>query len=148
MTYKDIFWSRVEPLMDDRGCWVWIGCLSVDGYGKFKRNKKTLGAHRYAYALAKGDPSGMLVCHSCDNPSCVNPGHLFLGTPSDNMQDMLQKGRENRVKGSDHGSAKLKAADVEFIRNSSLSLKQLADILSVNFSTVGKIRRRERWNHI
>lgn len=79
------------------GCWVWTRHFFDDGYGKFKGpgpDHKTLQAHRYAYELFVGPiPEGMLVCHKCDNPPCVRPDHLFIGTHIDNIKDCIAKGR-------------------------------------------------------
>jgi len=89
--------------ISDSGCWEWVGSMDRNGYGSFSMNGKSMGAHRASWLLYEGDiPEGMLLCHKCDNPSCVNPGHLFLGTQSDNMRDAYNKGRIKR--GSDrHG---------------------------------------------
>lgn len=86
------FWKYVEK---QEGCWIWKACKH-NGYGTFKVNGTQMFAHRYSYELHKGSiPEGMFVCHTCDNPECTNPNHLFLGTPWDNVQDMLQKGRNS-----------------------------------------------------
>jgi hypothetical protein len=86
------FWSKVDKSGE---CWVWTAkALCENGYGRFYVGKKPLRAHRYSWELANGPiTDGLFVCHRCDNPPCVNPAHLFLGTHQDNMQDMVAKGR-------------------------------------------------------
>lgn len=75
------------------GCWIWAGSKNATGYGGFRFRGQTKLVHRVAYELFVGDPSGLLVCHSCDTPLCVRPSHLFLGTVKDNSADMVAKGR-------------------------------------------------------
>lgn len=87
------FWARVDKRGPDE-CWEWKGARMQQGYGRFCFKEETLRAHRVSWALAHGPiPDGLFVCHRCDNPPCVNPAHLFLGTRQDNMRDMVQKGR-------------------------------------------------------
>lgn len=89
------FYDKVLPL--SCGCHVWLACRNKKGYGLFQVGRRSVHAHRVAYALMNGDiPDGMFVCHMCDNPCCVNPDHLFLGTHDDNMRDMVSKGRSLR----------------------------------------------------
>jgi hypothetical protein len=91
MSLKDRFWLKVEKLDD---CWIWKGNLSRQGYGTIKDNKKSVAAHRVSWRLHNGDiPDGMIIMHKCDNPLCVRPDHLELGTKQDNMLDMKRKGR-------------------------------------------------------
>lgn len=78
----------------DTGCWLWIGTIGSYGYGHFYANKKLHRAHRYSWELKNGPiPKGLLVCHHCDKPPCVNPSHLFVGTQMENIHDAMRKGR-------------------------------------------------------
>lgn len=102
MPLMDRFWDKVQV---SNICWEWVGSITKDGYGQFFYQGSLWGAHRASFQIFVGDiQPGLLICHSCDNPSCVNPDHLFQGTYSDNIQDMLSKGRGNY--GSPH-SAKI-----------------------------------------
>lgn len=96
---KKRFFTKVNKTAS---CWLWTARLYKDGYGVFEvttayKETKKVRAHRYSYELHKGPiPPGMLVCHTCDNPLCVNPDHLWLGTNKDNSDDKIRKGRQAR----------------------------------------------------
>ena len=115
----DVFWSKVTKL--DSGCWIWENSKTQDGYGVFReggRNGKHVRAHRRAVELTKGPiPDGMAVCHSCDNPPCCNPDHLFIATIADNNKDRSAKGRTYRHIGQDNPMSKLTDKQREELRN-------------------------------
>ncbi|MDQ5870783.1 MAG: HNH endonuclease [Acidobacteriota bacterium] len=123
------FWSKVQG--SDEGCWLWLGSRGSKGYGQLRIFDGPIGdtgrlvrAHRISYELNVGPiPTGLWVLHHCDNPPCVRPDHLFLGTVSDNAQDMLRKGRgvfqqhpERHPRGEAHPMAKLSIEDVAELR--------------------------------
>lgn len=132
------------------GCWLWTGARLAQGYGLIKRKDGAqLRAHRVAYALAYGPiPDGLQVCHRCDNPRCVRPGHLFLGTAQDNANDMVAKGSSARLNGERNGAARLSQQDVEAIRSDASTYGQLAKRFGVSPSAIGFIKRRQRWTHV
>lgn len=141
------FWKRVEK--QDSGCWVWTGSTNTRGYGlvgEGGRQGKYLMTHRYSYTIHKGDiPKGMLVMHSCDNPACVNPDHLSLGTPKDNTQDAVSKGRIHNGK----RPSKLTDEQVLFIKeNLEFTGVQLAERFGVSKAAINAVRKGRNWTHI
>lgn len=156
--YMEKFWAKVER-GEPSACWLWKGAVGSTGYGvystKVSGKKKSYGAHRFAWLLTHGpiEPATLQVCHRCDVPLCVNPGHLFLGTQFENMADMIAKGRQYRegrdCHGELNGRAKLKQHQVEDIRraiNAGRTSRVVAERFGVSKSTVLMIARGERWD--
>jgi hypothetical protein len=108
------FWKKV---IKSDGCWNWIGCRKKQGYGNIRVDGKTVMAHRVSWEMVNGSiPDGLCVLHKCDNPSCVNPDHLFLGTKMDNHCDMVDKGRRASFVGASNGRAKLTQEQVSVVK--------------------------------
>jgi len=106
-------------------------------------------AHRISYQLNIGPiPDDLCVCHRCDNPACINPDHLFLGTKKDNSQDCIDKGRWPDRKGSVNGRAKLTEAQIEEVRNASGSQSAIAARFGVNQQVVSRIKLKQAWRHV
>lgn len=142
------FWTKVERV---GSCFEWQGKPDKDGYGTFSVRKKVYRAHRFAYFLFHGvDPGEQLVLHRCDNPRCVNPRHLLLGTQADNIRDMDAKGRGNRVRlrGAQSGRALLSEDDVMEIRRSDKSFAQLAREKGVSRGCIQHIKQGRNWRHL
>jgi hypothetical protein len=127
------------------GCWIWTGALYGSGYGCFLRQQ----AHRVAWELHNGSiPDGLLVCHRCDFRPCVNPEHLFIGTQSDNLNDMHAKGRNNTPRGSKHFKARLTEEDVIAIRRDTRRLHEIGADYGVDKQYVHKIKKGFYWRHL
>lgn len=136
------------------GCWVWTGGKYPAGYGKTydgytKEGKINITyAHRVMWKCVNGDPGVYHVLHTCDNPSCVNPDHLFLGNHADNMRDMALKGRSPYGKLHPRGSSKLTKKDVMNIRKSKLPYRTLSYRYGVSETQISRIRCMRSWEHI
>ncbi len=131
------------------GCTVWLGAVkSPDApYGYVGVGRRMRLAHRVAWELEKGPiPEGMFVLHSCDNPSCINTNHLFLGTHDDNMADMVLKNRSGT--GEKNSNAKLSQADVDAIRASTLRPFELAKKYNVSDSNIVLILSNQSWRKL
>jgi hypothetical protein len=144
------FWSMVE-VKESLRCWLWRGAKDENGYGQFRIDGKTIRAPRVAFFLRNGIWPDQ-ACHSCDNPACCNPGHIFSGTRSDNMMDMVKKGRCKPDRGEAHGRAVLTDTKVVAMRNmyknGITSLTEIAEHFGCSFSTAQRVINRTNWKHI
>ena len=141
-TLKQRFDEKVT--MVESGCWLFVGAKS-GGYGSIKHKGKSLRAHRVSYELHFcAIPEGMHVMHKCDNPACVNPLHLSLGTHLDNMRDMYSKGRRKPATGMKNGAAKITEAMSYRIISDKTPSEKLGKLLGVSGSLVRQIRRKHQ----
>jgi hypothetical protein len=147
--FLDRFWSQVQQ---GEGCWLWVGGKTGAGYGHFKHRIDIL-THRLSWELhnRKPIPPGMFVIHSCDNPACVNPDHLSVGTSLDNMRDKMKKGRHRTVRGEDAPWSRLTTAEIIAIRRahrSGLGYKKLGKLFGINDGYACQICQHKRWRHV
>jgi HNH endonuclease len=147
-TFNERFWSKVDKSAGPDGCWIWTAS-TVNGYGRLDH----ILAHRYSYEQnIRPVPEGLEVLHSCDNPGCVNPRHLWVGTHQDNMTDRNMKGRSSAPVGEQHGSHKLTEEEVRAIRRiaeSGICTQQyLANMFGVSDQTIHRIVHRKNWKHL
>jgi hypothetical protein len=140
----------------ETGCWNWLGKSRSGrsrGYGRIKIDGKGVMAHRYSWELHNGRsiPEGMVVMHKCDNPGCVNPAHLSVGTHSDNNYDMYQKGRHKGgrgLRGSGNGNAKIGPKQAEEIFSDQRPQRQIARDYGITQATVSQIKTKKTWSHV
>lgn len=141
----DLYTKRAD------GCWLWVGFRDLNGYGRLNVDGVPVIASRLSYQLHYGEiPDGKHVCHKCDNPPCVNPDHLFLGTPKDNTADMINKGRDRRrgLPGVSHHAARLTDEIVRFVRCSDMTDAEAARKFDVSRATIHAVRHRKTWTHL
>lgn len=140
----------------DNECWIWTGNKNNKGYGFISWGqgieKKKQVVSRIAYTIWKGEiPEGLMVCHSCDNRSCFNPDHLWIGTQFDNMQDCVKKGRGVDNSGSKSGMSKLnenQVLEIRRLRSEGQTLKKIAEKFDVTDANINEICKRHTWSHI
>lgn len=142
---EERFWSKVDKSGE---CWEWLASKNHKGYGQFPCSGKNMKAHRYSWMLLNGEiANDLLVCHTCDNPGCVNPEHLFLGTHSDNSKDKVNKGRYfngGRI-GEKNNRSMLTLSQVRDIRNSPLRQCELSIKYCVCRQHISDIILNKRW---
>jgi hypothetical protein len=150
-----LFWLRVNKsgptLREELGpCWIWTG-KKVRGYGTLSVHSKGKLAHRVAWWLTYGEWPNGCACHRCDNPSCVNPGHIFIGTHEDNMRDMFSKGRRRHAHGESFSVSKLTEAQVVSILADVVAGKNIAFLAKqhcVKYACIEAILSGRSWRHI
>lgn len=145
---RENIWKRINIM--DNGCWNWLGGLS-NRYGEIKINRKTRLVHRVAYELTHGSIiNGLFVLHKCNNPTCCNPLHLYLGTQKDNQFQMVEENRS--AKGEQHGNVKLNEKSVLKIRrlysDGGYSQRILAKMFGISQAQIQRIIKRYSWKHI
>ena len=139
------FWAKVAK-GDPADCWTWTAYTDRDGYGRFSLNGNPRRAHRVSVRLDGRDPTGKVVRHACDNPSCVNPAHLKVGTQRKNMRDRDRRDRGPR--GARNGQAKLSKQEVLAIRKTTRPSRVVAQQYNVSPSQIRAIRSGGSWSHL
>jgi hypothetical protein len=151
-TLEARFWAKVDKRGPDE-CWEWTAHKQANGYGTIGIGDKSHRAHRISYQLHKGEiPEGLCICHTCDNPGCVNPDHLWAGTQKENRQDCARKGRSPAGRGERHRSAKLTTADVIEIRRAyaagECGSRKLGKRFGIAPGNILCIVQRTKWKHV
>lgn len=132
------------------GCIVWLGAKSQKGHGRLRIDGRQMWAHRVAYEIVNGPiPEGLFACHRCDNPICINPEHIFLGTIAENNADMVRKGRQAR--GSGNGQSKLTEWRVMVVRKAvaqGMPIAAVARKLRMSAGTISCAVSGKTWGHV
>lgn len=148
-TIEERFWAKV---LKTESCWLWTASRWDNGYGRLNVHGEDTPAHRFSWQLHRGEiPDKLWVLHKCDVRQCVNPAHLFLGTPKDNMVDKCEKGRHRVARGRQQSAAKLDEIKVVEIRLARLAGKldsESAEKYDISPALVSKVCRRKAWKHV
>lgn len=148
------FWERVEAqtVINKNGCHEFTGSKNEYGYGRIHKDKKLVFVHREVYEKVHGYIlKGMVVMHSCDNPACINPEHLSANYQSENIKDMIEKGRNVNKSGSRHGMAKLTESDIPIIRKRLVNGETcvaIAKDYGVSDNNIRNIKKGRNWTHV
>lgn len=151
-SWSERFWQKVDKSGGESACWPWSGARHPKGYGNFMATRRmTRIAHRLAYLLAHGElPSDKMVCHSCDNPACCNPAHLFLGSAKENSQDMVKKMRSPH--GERQGHTRLSQREVQAIHRLNamkrLTQREIGEAFGISQQTTNAIINKRNWKYI
>lgn len=142
---------KIRSETTENGCIVFTGSRNLFGHGEISYKGKRFRAHRLSYMVNIGPiPEGMVVCHKCDNPPCINPDHLFIGSQADNLKDARQKGRmaTPNPRGEKHGLAKLTADKIVAIRKDQRTQREIAKEYGVHQTTIKNIKLNRTWKHV
>lgn len=149
------FYDRVQEhtvINADTGCWEFLGHRDECGYGRIHRDGKLVRVHRATFEDRNGPlPEGIEACHSCDNPPCWNPGHLYAGTHTQNMGDMIKRRRRRELRGSEKPTAKLteqKVAEIKARLQNGEQCSVLGREYGVTECAIGFIKRGRTWSHV
>lgn len=147
---KERFWKFV---LKSEKCWLWTGSKTKKGgYGQISIKGKPFRANRFSWIIHYGEiPKGLMICHKCDNPSCVHPEHLFLGNQITNMRDMISKNRQNIARGCRKPACKLDEEKIKTIRSlyqNPFCARELADKFNVSKQNILDIVKRKAWKHV
>jgi hypothetical protein len=138
------FWLRVEKT---ESCWNWLGSTEKDGYGRLDIKYKHYRAHVFSWTLHNGPvPDGLFICHKCNNRRCVNPDHLYAGTPKENAIDTMRSG--NCAVGEGNGNSQLNETSVKAILNDERPYGKIAKDYGTTETTIYNIKNRKTWKHI
>ncbi len=153
MTFDERYDAKVDRSGGPDACWPWMAYTDPNGYGTIGRNGKMVRANRVALEreLGRSIWPGQCSCHTCDNPPCCNPSHLFEGTRGDNQRDMVAKGRGVDTRGVQNNHAKLTDADVRGIRDKhrrGALQKEIAGEFGMDVSSISYIVNRKTWKHV
>lgn len=145
---EERFWAQVEKRGKSE-CWPWTGARTKHGYGRPMIDGKRVMAHRLALQFATGrDPEGLFALHSCDNPNCVNPGHLRWGTQLENICDRVSRNRNGAARGTANGSNKLSVEQVRAIRADQRTSREIAREYGISQPTVAAIKCGKIWGWV
>lgn len=150
--FKKRYFNYVEKSKSTEGCWNWTGAGTKEGYGHISYKAKVKKSSRIMWEWIYGKiPNKMIICHNCDNPKCVNPDHLFLGTDAINRVDCMKKGRMKYFHGENCSQAKLKdfqVLEIKKLLKDGFSITELAKMYSMGKTTIAHIKNGDNWKHI